>query len=452
MGRSLQQRLLKTGGRLVKQARCRRPLTAESHLARRYWKHGAAATFLLACALVPLAGVASAQGDYWMYVGTWTSWGRAKGIYVFKFYAPTGKVEARGIATGRLWESNSDALASSLPRVFAQFWAEWPSVKNMIVGVRDPDYLTFSPNGRYLYTADSNRGKVGDVSAFEVDPATGKLTMLATKPSVGVGPCFITVDNTGGYLLVTNFNDGVVAVLPIDATGHLLDATSVVHLDGWGPGRARWGNPHSVTVSPDNRFAIVTAMGRDQVLVYRFDATKGTLTPNDPPFIQLPSGSYPRHFCLHPNGIFAYVNGETGSRIAALRWDGQRGAFTPIETVSSLPKDYHIASVGGEMLVHPNGRFLYASNRDATNQGHDNIAVFSIDPVKGTLAPVEYVSAHGKAPENFLIDPTGQYLFVANRFSDNLVQFRIDQQTGRLNPVSSFDIPSPAGMKFSQVK
>jgi len=406
----------------------------------------AAVTFFLACALVPLAGVASAQGDYWMYVGTWTSWGQGKGIYVFKFQSSAGKVEAMGIAAGRLWQSNRDALASSPPRVFAQFWTEWPSVKKMILGVHDPNYLTVHPNGRYLYTADSNYDKAGDVSAFQVDPETGKLTMLTTKSSAGVQPCFVSVDKTGKNLLVANFGD-TVAVLPINATGHLLDATSVVQLDGWGPDQARKPHPHSVTVSPDNRFAIVTDMGRDEVLVYRFDANKGTLTPNDPAFIKLPSGTNPRHFCFHPNGIFGYVNGESGSHITAMRWDGQRGAFTPIDTISSLPKDFHGASIGAEMLVHPNGRFLYASNR-----GHDSIAVFAIDPAKGTLAPVEYASAHGKTPEHFLIDPTGNYLFVANLFSGNLVQFRIDQQTGRLDPVSSFGVPNPAGMKFLQAK
>jgi 6-phosphogluconolactonase len=406
----------------------------------------AVVTFFLACALGPLAGVASDQGDYWMYVGTWTSWGQAKGIYVFKFHSTTGKLEAMGITAGRLWESNRDALASSPPRVFAQFWAEWPNLKRMILGVHDPNYLTCHLNGHYLYTSDSNYDKTGDVSAFQVDPTTGKLTLLTAKSSAGVTPCFVTVDKTGKNLLVANLG-GTVAVFPIDATGHLLDATSVVQSEGRGPEQARHSHPHSITVSPDNRFAIVTDLGRDEVLVYRFDANKGTLTPNDPPFIKLPSGANPRHFCFHPNGIFGYVNGEAGSRITALRWDGQRGAFTPMQTVSSLPTDFHGASTGAEILVHPNGRFLYASNR-----GHDSIAVFTIDPAQGTLTPVEYAPAHGKRPEMFLIDPTGNYLFVANLYSSSLVQFRIDQQTGRLNHISSLGIPDPAGMGFVPVR
>jgi 6-phosphogluconolactonase len=397
-------------------------------------------------ALAPLAGGASAHGDYWMYVGTWTSSGEGKGIYLFKFHSATGKVEAKGTAAGRLWQSNRDALASSLPRIFGQFRAEWPSVKKMILGVHDPSYLSFHPNGRYLYTADSNYDRVGNVSAFLVDPETGKLTMLTTRSSAGVQPCFITVDITGKDLLVANFG-GTVAVLPIDATGRLLDATSVVQLQGWGPDQARQPHAHSITVSPDNRFAIVTDMGRDEVLVYKFDANRGTLTANDPPFIKLSPGTTPRHFCFHPNGIFGYVIGESGSRITAMRWDGQRGAFTLMETISSLPEDFHGASIGAEVLVHPNGRFLYASNR-----GHDSIAVFTIDPAKGALAPVQYASAHGKRPSNFQIDPTGRYLFAANLNSSNLVQFRIDPQTGRLNPTSSFGVPTPAGMKFVQAR
>jgi 6-phosphogluconolactonase len=406
----------------------------------------AVVTSLLACSLVPLASRASAQGDYWMYVGTWTGSGYGKGIYLFRFHSAVGKVEARGIAAGRLWQSNSDALASSLPRIFAQFWTEWPSLKRMILGVHDPSYLTFHPNGRYLYTADSNYDKVGNVSAFQLNQATGKLTMLTTKSSAGVQPSYITVDQTGKNLLVANFG-GTVAVLPIDATGHLLDATCVVQVKGWGPDQARQSHAHSITVSPDNQFAIVADMGLDEVLVYQFDANKGTLRPNDPPFIKLPSGTTPRHFCFHPNGIFGYVIGESGSGITAMRWDGRRGAFTLIETISSLPKDFHGASIGAEVQVHPNGRFLYGSNR-----GHDSIAVFTIDQAKGTLAPVQYAPAQGKRPSNFQIDPSGNYLFAANRDSSNLVQFRIDQQTGRLDPAFSFGVPNPAGMKFLQVK
>jgi 6-phosphogluconolactonase len=409
-------------------------------------KRFAVLSFLLACALAPPAGGTSAQADYWMYVGTWTGSGAGRGIYLFKFHCAAGKVEARGIAAGRLWQSNSDALASSLPRIFAQFWTEWPSVKRMILGVHDPAYLTFHPNGRYLYTADSNNDKVGNVSAFQVDPATGKLTMLTTKSSAGVQPSVVTVDKTGKNLLVANFG-GTVAVLPIDDTGHLLDATSVVQLKGSGPDQARQSHAHSITVSPDNRFAIVADMGLDEILVYKFDANKGTLTPNDPPFIKLPPGTSPRHFCLHPNGVFSYVIGESGSGIAAMRWDGQRGSFTLIQTISTLPQDFRGVSIGADVLVHPNGRFLYGSNR-----GHDSIAVFSIDPAKGTLAPVQYASAQGKRPSNFEIDPTGNYLFVANRDTSNLVQFRIDRQTGRLEPIASFSIPSPAGMKFVQAK
>lgn len=396
--------------------------------------------------LVPLASGLSAQGDYWMYVGTWTASGEGKGIYLFKFHSAVGKMEARGIAGGQLWQSNSDALASSLPRIFAQLWAEWPSVRKMIRGVNDPNYLTFHPNGCYLYTADSDFENVGNVSAFRVDPETGKLTMLTTKSSAGKQPCFVTVDKTGKNLLVANFG-GTVAVLPIDTTGHLLDPTSIVHLRGLGPDQTRPPLAHSITVSPDNRFAIVTAMGLDEVLVYRFDAKKGVLMPNDPPFLKLSSGASPRHFCFHPNGIFSYVNGESGSAIAAMRWDGQRGSFTLLQTVSSLPEDFHGDNIGAEVLVHPNGRFLYASNR-----GHDSIAVFTIDPAKGTLTPVQYAPAKGKRPSNFQIDPTGNYLFVADRDSSNLVQFHIDQQTGRLDPTSSFGVPTPTGIKFLRAK
>jgi len=171
----------------------------------------------------------------------------------------------------------------------------------------------------------------------------------------------------------------------------------------------------------------VDDLGLDETLVYKFDSAKGSLTPNDPPFAKADAGAGPRHFALSPNGKFGYVIDEMGDTVSVFRFDDAAGSLRPLQTISTIPKDFTKQNDDAEIVIHPSGKFLYASNR-----GHDSIAVFSIDPEKGTLTLVEYVPTKGQSPRNFAIDPTGRLLFAANEKSDNIVVFRIDAQTGRL--------------------
>ena len=407
---------------------------------RRWIAQWIAVHVLLACAL-PMPAHAAPPRDYWMYVGSLTSYG-GEGIYLFKFHTATGQVEPAGLATGRLWSSNTGTYSGSWHRIVAQIRAEWPNVTRIVLGVENPTFLAVHPNGIYLYSADTN--EAGTISAFQIDPATGKLTMLNKKRSGGGKPSYVTVDQTGKNVLVANFDDSV-AVLPIDATGRLRDATCVIRPKGSGADPDRHSHPHSINVAPDNRFVIVADMGLDELLVYKFDPDKGTLAPNDRPFVKTPPGSGARHLSFHPNGKFAYVNEEMSSAVTAMKWEGGPGVFTPIETVRTVPKDYHGKSVPAELLVHPSGRFLYGSNR-----GADSIAVFTIDPDKGSLTPVEFVSAQGEYPRGLRIDPSGTYLFAANGVSGDVVQFRIDGQTGRLVPTGvKLQVGSPACIKFA---
>jgi 6-phosphogluconolactonase len=376
-----------------------------------------------------------------MYVGSrWTP--AVKGLYLYRVHPAIGKPEAAGLATGWLWQSNIDALSGSPSRIFAQLRAEWPHLRKMLRGAQNPAFMVVHPNGRYLYTADS--AVAGTVSAFQVDSVSGKLTMLDVKSSGGGAPAFATFDKTGKYLLVANYG-GTVAVLPTDATGRLQEAVCVIRHKGSGTYEKRQPHPHSIAVSPDNRFAVVADMGLDELLVYRFDPIKGTLTPNNPPFVKLTEGAAPRHFTFHPNGAFGYVVGEISSSVTALRWEAESGTLTVMESVSTMPEGFHGRNAGAEVLVHPNGRFLYASNR-----GQDSIAVYAIHPSKGTLTPVQFASTPRQRAVSFLIDPTGATLFAENDEFDNIVQFRIDRQTGELAPVASFKVPSPVCLGFVQ--
>jgi 6-phosphogluconolactonase len=361
---------------------------------------------------------AVAKGEYFVYVGT-SAGQKSKGIYAYRFDAATAQLTSLGL----------------------------------VAETMSPSFLAVHPNRRFLYTVNavaSKGRKDGGVSAFTIDRRTGKLSFLNEVSSRGAGPCHLTVDRTGKDVLVANYGGGSVAVFPVLRDGRLGDASAFVQHAGSSVNRARQQGPHthSILPSPDNRFVLAADLGLDQVLVYRFDPTKGSLAANTPAFAKLTPGTGPRHFAFHPNGKFVYVNGEMGSTISVFSYDASNGVLRELQTLSTLPKDFSGNNTTAEVEVHPAGRFLYVSNR-----GHDSIAVFAIDPRRGTLTPVEYVSAQGKQPWNFEIDPSGTFLFAANRISDNIVVFRIDAKTGRLTPTGQvLEVPSPVCVKFVAVQ
>jgi 6-phosphogluconolactonase len=367
--------------------------------------------------LVPLLA-GSLWGQYLMYVGTYTG-PESKGIYAYRFDARTGEVTPLGLAGE----------------------------------AKNPSFLAIHPNRKFLYAVgESADGGAwgGSVSAFSLDRATGKLTFLNSASSGGKGPCHLVVDKTGRNLVVANYGSGASAVVPIKADGRLGEPSSTIQHSGSSVDRARQQGPHahSANLSPDNRFAFVADLGLDKVLVYKFDAAKGVITPNAPPFATVAPGSGPRHFAFHPSGKFAYVINEMGSTMTAFAYDAAGGVLTSLQTISTLPEGFSGKSYCAEVVAHPSGKFLYGSNR-----GHNSISVFAIDPVKGTLTAVEQTLTGGKWPRNFNIDPTGAYLFAANEQSNDIFLFRIDPATGRLKPTGKrLEVGKPVCIKFVRVK
>ncbi|MFY9951060.1 MAG: lactonase family protein [Candidatus Sulfotelmatobacter sp.] len=367
------------------------------------------------------AAPAENKNWYLMYVGTYTQDGStSKGIYAYRYDAGSAKVTSIGLAAQTI----------------------------------NPSFLAVHPNHRFLFAVneigDYKGQKSGAVSAFAIDSTTGKLTLLNQVASGGADPCYITVDKTGKFVLVANYTGGSVSVFPILKDGSLSEASAFVQHTGHGtnPKRQEAPHAHSIDLSPDDRFAIVDDLGLDETLVYKFDSSKGSLTLNDPPFAKADAGAGPRHFALDPNGKFAYVINEMGSTVSVFDYDARSGVLHPLQTISTIPQGFTELNEDAEIEVHPSGKFLYASNR-----GHDSIAVFAIDPNKGTLTLIEYVPTKGQSPRNFQIDPTGRLLFAANEKSDNIVIFRINVQTGRLTPTGKvLDISQPVCVRFVPVK
>ena len=314
----------------------------------------------------------------------------------------------------------------------------------------NPSFVAIHPDRPLLYAVGEFGSfpgkKTSAVSAFVIDPTSGKLTLLNQQPSEGNGPCHVSVDRTGRNVLVANYGSGSIACLPIGEDGRLGAATSSFQHEGSSvdPRRQQGPHAHSINLDAANRFAFVADLGLDKILVYRFDASQGKLTPNDPPSTQLKPGAGPRHFAFHPTGRYAYVINEMQSTVTAMRYDAERGTLSPMQTITTLPEGFDGQNSTAEVQVHPSGKFLYGSNR-----GHNSIACFAIDQTTGRLTPLGNQSTQGKTPRNFGIDPSGKYLLAANQDTDNVVVFRIDTSTGRLSPTGqSVTVGMPVCVKM----
>lgn len=353
--------------------------------------------------------------DRLVYIGTYT--GRqglpSKGIYAFRFDDTSGALTPVGLV------------------------AETPS----------PSFLIASSNGRFVFAVNELQSFGGEASgsatSFTVDPATSKLAEISVQPTRGAGPCHLTLDRTGRYLAVANYGGGNYALLPVGVDGRLQPPMNVVA--GVRPENAA-AKPlgHMVAFDAENRFLVTADKGLNRMLIFRFDALMGQLTPNEPPSAPLPPGSGPRHFAFHPNGRWLFTINEQGATITTFSWDAKVGSLQPTSSVPTRPATVTTGSTA-EIAVHPTGSFVYGSNR-----GHDSIAVFSVGD-NGALTLVEYEPTRGRTPRNFAIDPSGRWLIAANERSDTLAVFSIDQTSGSLSPVGPLAaVGAPVSVLFME--
>jgi 6-phosphogluconolactonase len=308
-----------------------------------------------------------------------------------------------------------------------------------------PSCLTVNAARTCLYSANETdrvaEDKQGTASAFRIDRENGTLTLLNTVRTGGAGPTYVSVHPGGRHLLVANYFGGSVAVLPISADGRLTEPSDVKAPTGTiGPTRATHAPPGSFAVSghdrthahmihadPSGRFVLHVDLGLDKIFIWRFDARRGMLTPNEPPAISLPAGDGPRHFDFHPNGRWLYSIQEEGSTIALFDYDAELGRLTPRQTVSTLPAGFAGTNFCSEILVRPDGRYVYAGNRL-----HDSIGIFSVGS-DGRLAHVGDEWTRGDYPRTFSFEPAARFLYCCNQRADSVAVFRMERATGRLS-------------------
>ncbi len=307
-----------------------------------------------------------------------------------------------------------------------------------------PSCLALNSTGTRLYSANETDrlgdNQQGSVSAFAINPADGQLTLLNTVGSGGAGPTYISIHPSGRFLLVANYFGGSVAVLPILAEGRLGDATDIkIDAGKIGPTKATNTPPgsfafsghdrthaHMIQADYAGRFVLHADLGLDQIFVWKFDAEKGVLTPNEPAAIALPPGDGPRHFHFHPNGRWFYSIQEEASTIVLFDYDAQMGRLARRQTVSTLPPGFAGSNFCSEILVSDDGKFLYAGNRL-----HDSIGIFAIGS-SGELAFVGEEWTRGNYPRSFNFDPSGQFFYCCNQRGDNIAVFAVDRKTGGL--------------------
>lgn len=353
----------------------------------------------------------TSSSEFYLFVGTYTGEG-SEGIYLYKFNAENGQVDSLGAATG----------------------------------VANPSYLALSPDNNFLYAVNEMvDSSEASVSAFSFDREEESLIFLNKQSSRGGAPCYVSVDDGGNAVFIGNYLGGNLSMLPIRDDSSLGEASVTVQHEGSSVNENRQQNPHvhCTYISPDNRL-FVADLGTDEVSAYAFNAGQISLEQQPSFTYQAEPGAGPRHLTFHPDGEFAYLVNELNGTVVAFEHSGD--SLQAIQTVSTLPDGYEGAVSGADIHVSPDGRFLYASNREDLN----NIVIYRISD-DGTLDKIGEQSSGGVHPRNFMIDPTGNYLLAANRHTDNIVIFNRDKVSGLITPTGNeINISQPVCLKMSQ--
>lgn len=354
-----------------------------------YLKHIHLILFLLL-----VKNLSAQKNENYLLVGTYTS-GIAKGIYVYKFNGNSERTDSVGM-----------------------------------IKINNPSFLAASATGKFVYAVneEARDGNGGNITSFSFNNKTGELSFINEQLAGGDHPCHVRIDKTGKWIIISNYTSGSFSVFPVKNDGSIGAISSSTSHKGSSINKERQKSPHvhSTTLSVDNKFLFVIDLGIDKIMKYSFDERTGEVGKTVAEAINVKPGAGPRHFTFHPNGKYAYLVEELYGSISAYNYS--KGNLKPIQNISTLPRGFNGFAGSAEVLVSPDGKYLYASNRGESN----TIVIYKINKKSGKLTLAGHQSTLGKAPRNFNFDPSGNYLFVANQESDEIVVFKIDHRTGLL--------------------
>tara|TARA_B100000686_G_scaffold355352_1_gene473257 strand:- start:11510 stop:12679 length:1170 start_codon:yes stop_codon:yes gene_type:complete len=319
---------------------------------------------------------------------------------------------------------------------------DWLHIQN--IDLVNPSFLASDRTNRFLYSVHADADYA---SAFAIDAQSGQLKLINQQTTGGTNGVHLAVDQSNGFLVVSNYASGSMAVLPIANDGSLLPLSDIFELEG-SPGpnliQQTSSHPHHNPFDHEGRFFVVPDKGFDKVFVFRVDASNGTLIPAETPSIASRPGSAPRHASFHPTLPYLYVINELDSTMAVFEYNSRTGGLNEIQLLTTLPKGFMDYNTTAEVAVHPSGRFLYGSNR-----GHNSIVAYSINQMTGMLSPIGWTSSGGERPRYFGIDPSGTLLYACNQDTHTIIGFAIDQNTGELSPTGMIvETGSPVTIVF----
>lgn len=345
-------------------------------------------------------------------------------------------------------EGHVDGKASGIYYGIFEHTSGKIKIKDTIGGIINPSFVALSQDREMLYAASETGG--GELFAYRLGEANPLL--LGQWPTGAAAPCHIAVDASDRLVLVSNYMGGVVNVFYRDSQDRIHEIQRL-QLDREGDTAA--SHAHAASFSPDNRFVFITDLGKDKIWAFRLDTSAlgqlvdrpGSLVLHEEFSLHwqhegLDRRAGPRHFTFHPNGRFAYVVNELNATVTALAYDAKSGQLSGIQNISTLPEAYTDWNACADIHIHPNGRFLYASNR-----GHNSIVSYQIGE-DGQLNLLGHTPTSGEFPRNFAITPDGQQLLVANQNSDNVVSFDIKPQTGKLDKKQENSVKTPVCIAF----
>jgi 6-phosphogluconolactonase len=352
-----------------------------------------------------------------LFIGTYTGGKPDKGIYVYEFNTTTGAFKA---------VSHTE-------------------------NITNPSFLTLSPNGKYAYACtDTKMPGAGSVTAFKIDSVHGKLILVNKQASGGENPVNLTVYKNNRFVVNGNYTGGSVSVFKTNADGSLNPYTQLIQFSDSSINKSRQekAHIHSTVFSPDNKYIFLPDLGSDKIRAFTFDANKPEpLIPEDKLTVHTIPGSGPRHFTFHPNGKFAYCIEELSGMVSAYSY--VNGKLDSIQRIFSYSKPQEAYS-GADIHVSPDGLFLYASNRDGTE---NTLSVFAVDPITGKLSLVGHQATYGIHPRNFCIAPGGLFVLVANASTNNIVFFKRDVKTGLLTKMKDeIEVPRPSCLQMRVYK